>query len=67
MEGLGKEYKPFETSIAMKDTFSIFNELIPLLFSEEMRLGHGTSIGGNQEHALIVGRGRGRGRGFHKG
>ena len=67
LQGLGKEYKPFETSIAVRDTFPTFNELIPLLVSEEMRLGHGTSTGGNQEHALIAGRGRGRGRGFQRG
>ncbi len=67
LQGLGKEYKPFETSIAVRDTFPTFNELIPLLVSEEMRLGHSTSSGGNQEHALIAGRGRGRGRGYHRG
>ena len=69
LNGLGREYKPFETSIAVRDTYPSFQELIPLLVSEEMRLGSNASTSSSQDHAYFAGKGTaaGRGRGGGRG
>lgn len=69
LNGLGKDYKPFQTSIAVRKTFPCFNDLIALLISEEIRLGVGSSSShSSDEHAFYSKRGRGRGHcGYGRG
>jgi len=62
LNGLGKNYSQFLTSIAIRETFSNFQELITLLISEEMRIV-GTSNGGSQESVFYINTNRSRGRG----
>jgi len=62
LNGLGKDYSQFRTSIAVRETFPNFQDLITLLISEEMRI-IGTSNGGSQESAFYSNTNRGRGRG----
>jgi len=38
LNGLGKDYSQFHTSITVQKTFSDFQDLITLLISEEMRI-----------------------------
>jgi hypothetical protein len=38
LNGLGKDYSQFRTSIAVRETFPDFQDLITLLISEEMRV-----------------------------
>jgi hypothetical protein len=45
LNGLGKYYSEFRTSIAVRETFLNFQDLITLLISEEMRVV-GTSSNG---------------------
>ncbi len=47
LNGLGKYYNQFCTSIAVRKTFPNFQDIITLLISEEMRIV-GTSNGGSQ-------------------
>ncbi len=62
LNGLGKYYSQFCTSIAIRKTFPNFQDLITLLISEEMRIV-GTSNGGSQESVFYSNTNRGRGRG----
>ncbi len=63
MNGLGKDYSQFRTSIAVRETFPDFQDLITLLISEEMRVVGTSSNGGSQESAFYSNSNRGRGRG----
>ncbi len=38
LNGLGKDYNQFRTSIVIRETFPDFQDLITLLISEEMRI-----------------------------
>jgi hypothetical protein len=51
LNGLGKYYSHFRTSIAVRKTFLDFQDLITLLISEEMRVVGTSSNGGSQESA----------------
>ncbi len=62
LNGLGKDYSQFRTSIVVRETFPNFQDLITLLISEEMRI-ISTSNGGSQESAFYSNTNRGRGRG----
>ncbi len=73
LNGLGKDYSQFCTSIAIRETFPNFQDLIPLLISEDMRIIGTSSNGGSQESVFYsnINRGKGRGgktsfRGWHK-
>jgi hypothetical protein len=65
LNGLGKYYSQFRTSIVVRETFPNFQDLITLLINEEMRIVGTSSNGGSQESAFYsnTNRGRGRGRG----
>jgi len=47
LNGLGKDYSQFRTSIAVQKTFPNFQDLITLLISEEMRVVGTSSNGGS--------------------
>ncbi len=47
LNGLGKDYSQFRTSIAVRETFPDFQDLITLLISEEMRVVGTSSNGGS--------------------
>jgi len=61
--GLGKDYSQFHTSIAVRETFPDFQDLITLFISEEMRIVNTSSNGGSQENVFYSNTNRGRGRG----
>jgi hypothetical protein len=65
LNGLGKNYGQFRTSIIVQKTFLDFQDLITLFISEEMRIFGTSSNGGSQENVLYsnTNRSRGRGRG----
>ncbi len=63
LNGLGKDYSQFRTSIAVRETFPNFQDLITLLISEEMRIVGTSSNGGSQESFFYSNTNRGRGRG----
>jgi hypothetical protein len=62
LNGLGKDYSQFCTSIAVGETFPNFQDLITLLISEEMRIVGTSSNGGSQESVFYSNTNRGRGR-----
>ena len=51
LNGLGREYAQFQTSIGVRETFPDFQELVALLLSEEQRNG-GSATGSSQESAF---------------
>ncbi len=63
LNGLGKNYSQFHTSIAVRETFPDFQDLITLFISEEMRVVGISSNGGSQESAFYSNTNRGRSRG----
>jgi hypothetical protein len=63
LNGLGKDYSQFRTSIAVRKTFPDFQNLITLLISEEMRIVSTSSNGRSQENEFYSNTNRGRGRG----
>jgi hypothetical protein len=63
LNGLGKDYSQFCTSITVQETFPNFQDLITLLISEEMRIVGTSSNGGSQESVFYSNTNRGRGRG----
>jgi hypothetical protein len=63
LNGLGKDYSQFRTSIVDRETFPNFQNLITLLISEEMRVVGTSSNGGSQESAFYSNYNIGRGRG----
>jgi hypothetical protein len=46
LNGLGKDYSQFRTSIAVRETFSNFQDLITLFINEEMKVVGTSSNGG---------------------
>jgi hypothetical protein len=52
LNGLGKDYSQFHTSITVRKTFPYFQDLITLLISEEMKIVGTSSNGGSQESAF---------------
>jgi hypothetical protein len=63
LNGLGKNYSQFRTSIAIRETFFNFQDLITLLISEERRNVSTSSNGRSQESVFYSNTNRGRGRG----
>jgi len=63
LNGLGKNYSQFRTSITVRETFPNFQDLITLLISEEMRVIGTSSNGGSQGSAFYSNSNRGKGRG----
>jgi uncharacterized spore protein YtfJ len=64
LNGLGKDYSQFYTSIVVRETFPNFQlDLITLLISEDMIIVGTSSNGGSQESAFYSNTNRGRGRG----
>ncbi len=63
LNGLGKDYSQFCTSITVRETFPDFQDLITLLISQEMRIISTSSNGGSQESAFYSNSNRGRGKG----
>ncbi len=63
LNGLGKDYSQFRTSIAVWETFPNFQDLITLLISEKMRIIDTSSNGGSQESVFYSNSNKGRGRG----
>jgi len=63
LNGLGKDYSQFRTSIAVQETFPNFQDLITLLVSEELRIVGTSSNGGSQESAFYSNINKSRGRG----
>jgi len=61
LNGLGKDYSQFRTSIAVRETFPNFQDLITLLINEEMRIV-GTSNGRSQKNVFYSNTNRGRSR-----
>ncbi len=52
LNGLGKDYSKFCTSIVVRKTFLHFQDLITLLINEEMRIVGTSSNGGSQENVF---------------
>jgi hypothetical protein len=63
LNGVGRNYSQFRTSIVVRKTFPDFQDLITLLISEEMRIVGTSSNGGSQENAFYSNTNRGRSRG----
>ncbi len=63
LNGLGKDYSQFRTSIAVREIVPDFQDLITLLISEEMRVVGTPSNEGSQENVFYSNSNRGRGRG----
>jgi len=63
LNGLGKDYNQFCTSIVVQETFPNFQDLITLFINEEMRTIGTSSNGGSQENVFYSNINRGRGRG----
>jgi hypothetical protein len=62
LNGLGKDYSHFYISIANRETFSDFQDLITVLKNEEMRVVGTSYNGGSQESAFYSNYNRGRGK-----
>jgi len=63
LNGLGKDYSQFRTSIVVKETFPKSQDLITLLISEEMKFVGTSSNGGSQESAFYSNSNRSRDKG----
>jgi hypothetical protein len=65
LNGLGKDYSQFHTSIVVRKTFPNFQNLMTLFINEDMRIVGTSCNGGSQENVFYsnINRGRGRGRG----
>jgi len=63
LNGLGKYYSQFRTSIAVRETFPNFQDFITLLISEEMKVVGISSNERSQESAFYSNSNRGKGRG----
>jgi hypothetical protein len=61
LNGFGKDYNHFHTSIAVRKTFFNFQDLITLFISEKMRVVGTSSKGGSQESVFYSNSNRGRG------
>jgi soluble cytochrome b562 len=62
LNGLRKDYSQFRSSIAIRETFLDFQDLITLLINEEMRVVGTSSNGGSQESAFYSNYNRGKSR-----
>jgi soluble cytochrome b562 len=62
LNGLRKDYSQFRSSIATRETFLDFQDLITLLINEEMRVVGTSSNGGSQESAFYSNYNRGKSR-----
>jgi len=62
LNGLGKDYSQFRTSIIIRETFLNFQNLITLLINEEMRIVGTSSNGGSQESVFYSNFNRSGGR-----
>jgi len=62
LNGLGKYYSQFLTSIIIRKTFLNFQDLITLLISEKMRIIGTSSNGGSQESVFYSNFNRSGGR-----
>jgi len=63
LNGIGRDYSQFRISIAVRETFFDFQDLITLFISEEMRVVSTSSNGGSQESVFYSNSNRDRGRG----
>ncbi len=63
LNGLGKYYSQFRTSIVVRETFPDFQDLITLFISEEIRIVGTSSNGGSQESAFYSNINKGTGKG----
>ncbi len=63
LNGLGKDYCQFRTSIVVRETFLDFQDLITLLISEEIKVVGTSSNGGSQENVFYSNSNRSKGRG----
>jgi hypothetical protein len=61
LNGLGKDYSQFCTSIAVRETFSDFQDLMTVLIREKMRIVGTSSSGGSQKNVFYSNTNRGRG------
>jgi len=61
LNGLGKDYSQFSTSVAVRETFCNFQNLITSLISEEMKIVGTSSNGGSQESVFYSNFNRGIG------
>jgi hypothetical protein len=62
LNGLGKYYSQFRTSIIIRKTFPDFENLITLLISEKMRIVGISSNGGSKENVFYSNTNRSRSR-----
>jgi hypothetical protein len=62
LNGLGKDCSQFRTSIAIRETFPDFQDLITLLISEEMRVVGTSSNGGSGKNVFYSNSNIGKGR-----
>jgi hypothetical protein len=62
LNGLGKDYSQFCTSIVVRETFPDFQYLITVLISDEMRVVGTSSNGGSQESVFYSNFNRSRSR-----
>jgi hypothetical protein len=70
LNGLGKEYKPFKTSIIVKENVPNFRDLVLMLIIEEKTLNEDCSTQNKnnvEQQAFYSNIGRGRGRGCGQG
>ncbi len=63
LNGLGKDYNQFCTSIVVQKTFPHFQYLITLIINEEMKIVRTSSNEESQESVFYSNTNRGRGRG----
>jgi len=54
LNGFGKNYSQFRTSIIVRETFLDFQDLKTLLINEEMRIVGISSYGGSQENVFLL-------------
>jgi hypothetical protein len=70
LNGLGKEYKPFKTSIIVKENVPNFRDLVSMLIVEEKTLNEDCSTQNKnnvEQQAFYSNTGRGKGRGHGQG
>jgi hypothetical protein len=63
LNGLGKDYSKFRTSIVVQETFPDFQDLITLLINEKMIIVGTSSNGGSQESVFYSNTNKSRGKG----
>jgi len=63
LNGLGKDYSQFHTSIVVQETFPDFQDFVTLFISEKMKIVGISSNGGSQENAFYSNTNTSRNRG----